>query len=590
MTATYQNATHQVTVPLGAGRRLPRWIFFRLLGLVYLIAFWSLWDQLGGLIGYDGIAPADRWLAHVQSAGHGAEPISWWKVPTLCWWLGAGEDTLNVLVCAGCGLSVGLIVGIWPRATLFGLWALYLSLFTVSAPFLNFQWDILLLETTVVAFFYAPTGLYPRVNHAREPSSVAIWLLRLLLFKLMLSSGIVKLLSGDQSWLDLTALDFHFWTQPIPHPLSWYAHHGGETARQAGVLFNHFVELFVPWLIIFNPRGLKCVIWFLACGGLLWLGYGEYTLVQVAVAGVLAAVLGGRISPGQPDWSAGRTPAACLIIVLMVSVALSGNYGFFNLLTIALAMVCLDDASIYAFVPNRLLSRLPQRESHTRPCGPILHSVAILAALLLVPLNGLQLLDLASRQDRATAQNAVRTGQADLIQTAMTWLVDARQSVHGVVGGFALVNSYGLFRTMTKTRPELLVEGSRDGQTWQRYRFKYKPSQQGDALRFAGVHMPRLDWQMWFAALYPRCSTRWFFGFLEALLEGSPSVRALLAEDPFADAPPRYLRVKRASAVFTTAAQRRDTGNAWRFEAGGEYCPIVDRARLSQIKTRRHRR
>ena len=81
----------------------------------------------------------------------------------------------------------------------------------------------------------------------------------------MLSSGVVKLNSGDPSWNDLTALNYHFWTQPIPHQLAWHIHHLGGWFRQGGVLLNHFVELFVPWLILFNPRGWKLILWFLIC-------------------------------------------------------------------------------------------------------------------------------------------------------------------------------------------------------------------------------------------------------------------------------------------------------------------------------------
>jgi hypothetical protein len=137
------------------------------------------------------------------------------------------------------------------------------------------------------------------------------------------------------------------------------------------------------------------------------------------------------------------------------------------------------------------------------------------------------------------------------------------------------VNSYGLFAVMTTTRPEIIVEGSNDRQTWLAYEFKHKP---GDAQRrpgFVAPHQPRLDWQMWFAALGTYRENPWFINFCVRLLQGSPEVLALLERNPFPNRPPRYVRATVYEYRFTSAAERRATGAWWRREFKGEYCPVL---------------
>ena len=221
----------QVLAGANCGNRLPRWIFLRGLGLVYFIAFTSFWVQAMGLIGTEGIAPADVFLTSLQQTLVERPELHGWQWPTLFWFLSPANDTIHIFCLVGTVLSIGLLLGFMPRLVLLGLWAVYLSIFNVSSPFLGYQWDILLLEVTVLAFFYAPGGLRPSMEFEREPNRLSIWLLRLVLFKFIISSGLVKLNSGDPTWQDLTALDYHFWTQPIPHQMAWYAHNGGAFFR-----------------------------------------------------------------------------------------------------------------------------------------------------------------------------------------------------------------------------------------------------------------------------------------------------------------------------------------------------------------------
>ena len=151
--------------------------------------------------------------------------------------------------------------------------------------------------------------------------------------------------------------------------------------------------------------------------------------------------------------------------------------------------------------------------------------------------------------------------------------------LYRIVAPFRSANSYGLFAVMTTERPEIIVEGSDDGENWLAYEFKWKP---GDLTRrpgFVEPHQPRLDWQMWFAALGNYQENRWFVEFLERLLRGSPQVLRLLEKNPFPKAPPRYIRAVVYQYHFTGWAALRSQGAWWRREYKGLYCPTMSLSR-----------
>jgi hypothetical protein len=151
------------------------------------------------------------------------------------------------------------------------------------------------------------------------------------------------------------------------------------------------------------------------------------------------------------------------------------------------------------------------------------------------------------------------------------WLV----RIYTAAASFRSVNSYGLFAVMTTTRPEIIVEGSDDGKTWKPYEFVWKPGDPSRRPRFTGLHMPRLDWQMWFAALGTRRENTWFVSFLFRLLQGSPEVLSLLDRNPFPDRPPRYVRAVLYDYRFTDFATQSERGTWWRREAISLYCPVM---------------
>jgi hypothetical protein len=137
-----------------------------------------------------------------------------------------------------------------------------------------------------------------------------------------------------------------------------------------------------------------------------------------------------------------------------------------------------------------------------------------------------------------------------------------------------ITSSYGLFAVMTTERDEIVIEGSPDGVEWREYEFRYKP---GDIARrppWNIPHQPRLDWQMWFAALEDPRRLRWFPHFLQRVLENEPTVMALLQRNPFPDRPPLYVRAAFYDYTYADRAEKAK-GNWWKRRSLGLYYPVV---------------
>jgi predicted DCC family thiol-disulfide oxidoreductase YuxK len=484
---------------------LTRWIFLRALGAIYLFAIVSFWMQIGGLIGHDGILPTSQFMSAVKqqydAQGIGVERFS--LTPTLCW-LDASDHFLNFQCAAGTIFALLLLFDIAPAPCLALLWLLYLSLTVAGQDFLGFQWDNLLLEAGFLAIFIAPLRLLPRLSGEAPPSRISRWLLRLVLFKLMFSSGCVKLLSQDPTWRGLTALTFHYQTQPLPTWIGWYA-------SQLPLWFQRFscaamfaIELGAPFLM-FGPRLIRF------CG-------------------------------------------AAAIILLQLLILLTGNYAFFNFLTIALCLLLLDDFALQRLLPRglaKLLSFNLQPSTRNRPWP---RAVLIPLAAVILSVSFFQIISLFGVRSSLLQPFAYLDAQIASLRT---------------------VNRFGLFAMMTTTRNEIIVEGSDDGSTWLPYEFKYKPGDVNHRPGFIEPFQPRLDWQMWFAALGHYQDNPWFENFCERLLQGSPPVLALLRKNPFPQHPPRYIRAELYAYHFTDTAGRCATGAWWKREPNGLYLPPV---------------
>jgi predicted DCC family thiol-disulfide oxidoreductase YuxK len=488
------------------------WLFLRLLGFVYLAAFWSLGSQVLALIGHNGISPADVYMAaarQLASANH-LGILRVYVMPTLCWF-GTSDMFLKGLCTIGIIFSALLIAGAAPVLVLPVLWLLYLSLAVVSREFLEFQWDFLLLEAGFLAIFVAPWTRGDRLKNAVDPPKIGAWLLRWLLFRLTFGSGIVKLASGDIAWHGLTALAVHYQTQPLPTPLSWYAHQlpfWFQKASTAGVLA---IELVAPWFI-FAPRRLRSI-------------------------------------------------ACAFMVGLQILIALTGNYAFFNLLTIALCLFLLDDDALAWARPLGAglpavagVRRSPAKAGSPATTGRFRRWALVALAVLTVPVS-----------------TTILSEQAGVPLPGSLVV----RPLFALAQPFRSLNGYGLFAVMTMTRDEIIVEGSNDGSTWQAYEFAYKPGDVHRSLPWAAPRQPRLDWQMWFAALAEYDNESWLKNFLVRLLQGTPEVLQLLAYDPFHGHPPRFVRCEIYRYRFSDTAERRADGAIWTRHGFGAFSPVL---------------
>jgi hypothetical protein len=227
--------------------------------------------------------------------------------------------------------------------------------------------------------------------------------------------------------------------------------------------------------------------------------------------------------------------------LLMFLIMATGHYGFFNLLTLALGVTLIDDAS-WPAAWRRLLERCQPAAGLRRP-ERLKRTILPWVAALLVLLTTAQLF------------------------MVLRWVSPA--AVGPVLGPFApfrSANSYGLFSVMTTERPEITIEASADGVGWQPYRFRWKMEQDDLSMPFALPHMPRLDWQMWFAALEYRSSGQppaWLMPLLARLQERSPAVLGLLAPGGAAETTPAFFRLRLDNFEFAEPATRRADGRYW---------------------------
>lgn len=486
---------------------LSRWLFLRGLALVFAIAFLSYGSQIDGLIGSRGVLPIAEFVERVRSV---SPDTGFLELPTFCWW-SASDATLRLQCGAGVLLSIALFVGLAPRACLVLLWALYLSLATAGQVFLSFQWDVLLLETAIFAIPFAPATWLPGLSREKPPSPAALFLVRWLLFRLMFASALTKITYGDESWHDGTAIAYHYWTQPLPTVFGWWANQLPAWFHRASCVVMYGIELGLPFLAFFG-RGPRIV----------------------AFAG---------------------------LVLLQALIALTGNYGFFNLLSVVLCVSLLDDAVLVRLLPKRLIDRFG-RSGRLGQVGDLDHP------------RPARRLSIAGRIASWILAGLV------VLQTTFTLLANVRAidelpapvaAIDRAIGSFRSLNDYGLFRVMTKERREIEIQGSDDGIAWKPYLFRWKPGDLESAPIWVQPHMPRLDWEMWFAALGSMRSNPWLGELQDRLLEGSPSVLGLLGENPFPKRPPRFVRAILFEYRFTTRSERAAGAGYWTRGLVGTY-------------------
>lgn len=473
---------------------LSAWFFTRGLCLIYLIAFVSIGVQTRGLWASTGVLPIKPFLEAVemQTGTH-----RYWQIPSLFWTV-ASDGMINWLVWVGAFAAIFALFGICQGFMLLICFAIYLSYVSAGQEFLSFQWDALLLEVGFLALFAVPWNWGQDLLTAYEPHQYVRYMFYIVLFKLMFLSGVVKLMSGDPSWRDLTAMTYHYWTQPLPNPVSPFMHALPAGLQKFSTTMTFVIELTLPFFM-FIPRA--------------------------------------------------RIFAAAGFFGLSLLIFTTGNYTFFNLLTIVMAFWLVPDNLWHGFLdilPIEIEIGTPVVFAHPFMAG----SMAVLALMSLIW--------------------CTRWILPYDIQSKLMPALQVAQSLH-------ISNSYGLFANMTKSRPELVIEGSLDGKEWREYEFKYKPGNLYRALPIVEPHQPRLDWQMWFAALGSFDENPWLQNLLTRIFENQPEVMAFFLFNPFGEEPPKYLRIQTYNYEFTTPGEIWNSGQWWKRELAGPYSPTFQR-------------
>jgi len=421
------------------------WLYGRSLGIISLFAFLSYWYQADALIGTQGLSPWTNDLANIENWCVQNPHLNKWTVrPTLLWLKPLANH--HLLFFVGTISALLLSLGFIPTISALISYLCYLSLMIVGEPFLSFQWDILLCETLLLSLPFLPLTKFHKTGDSYKVCWIARYLIIALLAKLMLESGIVKFTSfggnSENTWRDFTALDYHYWTQPLPHGLSIWIYSLPHWFDQISLYLMYGIELILPFFL-FLPGVFRRI-------------------------GVIGQIL------------------------LQIAILLSGNYGFFNLLTLCLCIPLIDDRILPKFLTkhwkrNIKIEKHKVFESEFKPIFGTVRLVYLSLAWFFfgVTAYGHFARDLKGNQPEP------------IIQLDASWT----QSYTEMVRHTRAFNSYGLFRVMTTTRPEIIIEGSLDGKNWRLYEFKWKPTDPTQSPRFAGPHMPRIDWQMWFEGL-----------------------------------------------------------------------------------------
>lgn len=579
---------------------------------IYLFAFASLYHQIPGLYGNEGILPVRAILK--QDGKSLNECIS--ERPTLLWfadYLGLDHASMMEFI-ALFGIGTSIIALLTSRFrdtfTFIVLWICYFSLYQAGQIFLWYQWDILLLETGFLAILVVPLQLcyWKTPVSYRQHDDITFWLVKWLLFRFMFASGIVKLTSQCPTWWGLTALQYHFESQCIPTPFAWFAHHLPGWFLKLGVVATFLVEIPIPFLFFSPVRSLR------------YFSFYAQVLFQIFII-------------------------------------ITGNFNFFNLLTIILCTSLLDDD----FLSDQ--PRMLTLEDYRRYLSRFYSVVRFFKRVLVwtvyfgliywtAALFGIQLrpdfsihseIAFTWQQFNEVLEHGVKfsiwLGAICLMLVILRCLYKSLVKVkgtlsklksllgtiffgfvavwmfcislvpyttldnrvhsrvwpiifhwHRAVDKFHLVNSYGLFRVMTGVggRPEVSVEGSFSGDSdWQPYDFYFKPARLDTSPPIVIPHQPRLDWQMWFAALGKYKENPWFVSLVYRLLKNQKEVVDLFAHNPFPKDPPKFIRARRFKyrySPFDSSKRKKNPHHWWKRKRVGDYMPSMSLQNVTVIQ------
>ena len=526
-----------------------RTLFLRIVAISYSMGFISLYPQIRGLYSSDGVLPVSE---HVRSS-------SWEELsanPHLLWIasrIGLSIDLWMEVLCLLGGM-VGLLASLFPaignKASFIFLWLAYISMYSVGQTFLWFQWDILLLETGFLAILASPFNAKKYWN-PKPRDHICMMLVRWLLFRMMFASGVVKLQSMCPTWWGLTAMPTHYESQCIPTPLAWYAYNvqgEGTILQKLSVVVTYLTEIPLT-LYFFAPTKTLRKITFafqlqLMIAIMLTGNYNFFNLLYIGLCvslmddswtrrtkekrnsennarntSITADIIGNSINflfigslvyytfiyfinfeNGSVDVSVKFTKKEFESFVSNIGtpygIILGGSALTFSFLISLYKSIVSDEGIEEGNIKNKLWNTL----------STIIHGIIALFIF------GISLSVFARGVQQPIPKFALPLTQQPIIK-------EGGNLNHNL----QLVSSYGLFRRMTGVggRPEVIIEGSMSAKgPWKEYEFMYKPGNLTVAPRFCLPHQPRLDWQMWFAALGHYQHNPWIISLAYRILQG----------------------------------------------------------------------
>ena len=460
---------------------LTRFVLLRGMGFVYLAAFVSAALQATALFGETGLAPISNFITATQGNSVWSGFLN---NPTLFHFFDS-DAALLVVAWLGAALALLVLLGYANAILMFTLWILYMSYVNAGQLFYGYGWEIQTLELGFLMIFLTPL-VDGRAFPQRETPLPIIWLMRFFLFRFYLGAGLIKL-RGSECWDDFTCLFYHFETQPIPNPLSPIMHFLPEFILKFGALFAESLQVLGAFMV-FYPRAL-------------------------------------------------RIAAGLIFLIFQSTLLLTGNYSFFNWITLIPALVLFDDRMLARVLPKKLVARADSAERNKKSIKPVqrnfIYAVfAVLVWLSLPVLNNL----LSDKQIMNTAFNR-----------------------------WSLVNTYGAFGYVGTQRLELVVAGTADEEideytVWQEYEFVGKPTDISADLPIIAPYQPRIDWQIWFAAQSYPSEHGWLIHLLWKFLHNDPNALGLISYNPFPESPPRFIKIDRYLYEFDAPF----TGNTWK--------------------------
>ncbi len=513
-------------------RLVPRWIFLRALAAIYFSAFYSLLFQIKGLIGPHGVLPATRYLSAIARALGGAR---FWYAPSL-FWISSSSQALMVVTGIGLAAAVVAFLNLWPRLSFFVCFVCFLSFVASSSTFSSYQSDGMLLEAGFLALFFAPKGVLPGWGANDPPSRASLFLLQWEWFRIYFESGMVKLISGDEQWRNLTAMEEYYQNGPLPTWIGWYVEHlphWFHTASAVGTLVLELVLVFM----LFLPRRLRLVCFFI-------------------------------VTPWE------------------IGVILTANYTFLNYLVLSLGFLLLDDQILAPLIPVHFRwpilarSHATDRQAERSRAGEGESATSTQSSETAVDESrkNLSLGDHWHFDKLRVGVAAVMLSWIAYDTTAEMIALALRRNLFptgpiAALEPFRIANQYGLFAVMTRGRYEIEFQGSNDGDNWTAYPFQCKPQALNEAPRIYAPYQPRFDWNLWFASLGDWQQNDIIPLTEEHLLVNDADVIGLFKSNPFAHAPPRYVRAVLWQYWFTSVNEKRRTGNWWRRQFLGVYAP-----------------